>query len=760
MIKKLHEIDFNKELQEDYKKADKFMLIIIFIHWLFVSTLSAYMYSTYLIGVLFGGLLFAVSLLTYKLFSGTLIMRIIVGLILLTFTIISIQQNLGRIEMHFHVFIALAFLTIYKDFIPVIVSALFIAVHHLIFTYLQLENVTVFDTPIMIYNYGCSFEIAFLHAFYVIFELVVLVIIIKKTKDAFNSNVTYKNELRHSNEEIENVKLNLENVSDTIQDLIFYKDLDLKFIGLNDACCKLFGKEREEIIGKTDFDFLPQEVAQKVYDMDKQVLTSKKSVFFEEDIPDSNGNIRNFATQKHVLRNKEGNVYGIVGSVKDITEQKKAEQEIKQLHKNTTDSIEYASLIQSALIPDKSLFKNYFNDYFAIWQPKDIVGGDIYLFEELRDRNEFLLMVIDCTGHGVPGAFVTMLVKAIERQIISKIENDRSIEVSPAWILSYFNRTMKKLLQQESEESLSNAGLDGGIVYFNKEKNLLKFAGAETPLFYIEDGELQTIKGNRHSIGYKKSDIEYEFKDHTIPLKEGMKFYLTTDGYFDQNGGGKGFPFGKKRFTTLIEKNHNTSFADQQEFLLYEIQKYQGDEQRNDDVTVIGFEILNDSNQFNKEIIIEYDGILTQGIIAHTAEIIEKKILNIGMMGKISTVAIELLQNMMHYGEGEGSFELINYYDYYGIKAKNIVLKEGKNKIEEILLEIKSLDEAEIKKRYRELRRSGENTHGKGGGIGLYEIAKLVKSIEYQFVEVDENTYTYEFTAQIASKKKEDKKID
>jgi serine phosphatase RsbU (regulator of sigma subunit) len=278
--------------------------------------------------------------------------------------------------------------------------------------------------------------------------------------------------------------------------------------------------------------------------------------------------------------------------VTDITKQKKIEQEIRALHKHTRESIEYASLIQHSLIPSNDLFRKYFSDYLTIWHPKDIVGGDIYLFDELRDENECLLMVIDCTGHGVPGAFVTMLVKAIERQISTMITNNAIKEVSPSWILEYFNKTMKKLLRQEDDEAISNAGFDGGILYYNKKEKLIKYAGAETSLVYVDaSGEVNTIKGNRHSIGYKKSDANFEFKEHIIEAQEGMKFYLTTDGYLDQNGGEKGFPFGKKRFGNIIKEYHNYSFADQQEVLLNSMFEYQGDEERNDDVTVIGIKI-------------------------------------------------------------------------------------------------------------------------------------------------------------------------
>ena len=152
---------------------------------------------------------------------------------------------------------------------------------------------------------------------------------------------------------------------------------------------------------------------------------------------------------------------------------------------------------------------------------------------------------------------------------------------------------MKKLLQQESVESISNAGFDGGIIYYNKKENIIKYSGAETALFYIDErDELQTIKGSRHSIGYKKSDSNYEFKEHIIEVKDGMKFYVTTDGYIDQNGGKKGFPFGKKHFANLIFENRDEIFSHQKEILLNALDTYQKDEERNDDITIVGFKGL------------------------------------------------------------------------------------------------------------------------------------------------------------------------
>ena len=271
---------------------------------------------------------------------------------------------------------------------------------------------------------------------------------------------------------------------------------------------------------------------------------------------------------------------------------KEKTKELRTLNMEMRDSIEYASFIQSALIPQKQKLEKYFDDSFAIWKPKDIVGGDIYLFEELRNDDECLLMVIDCTGHGVPGAFVTMLVKAIEREIVAKISKS-DYDISPAIILQHFNATMKKLLKQESIDALSNAGFDGGIVYINKKDKILRYAGANTPLFYIQDDKLQTIKGDRHSIGYKKSDANYQFNDYTIDINKETYVYLTTDGYVDQTGGEKGLVFGKKRFLHIIRENYKKPFEKQKDIFIDTLMEYQSDSHTRDDTTLIGFKLGN-----------------------------------------------------------------------------------------------------------------------------------------------------------------------
>ncbi len=283
-----------------------------------------------------------------------------------------------------------------------------------------------------------------------------------------------------------------------------------------------------------------------------------------------------------------------LGIITDITEQRQREEQIKDLHRKVTDSIKYASLIQHSLIPNNNIFEKYVDDYFVLWKPRDIVGGDIYLLEELRNDDEVLIMLIDCAGHGVPGAFVAMLVKAIERQIVGEILNS-NVDVSPAKILTFFNKNMKTILRQNSDNFISNAGsnagFDGGILYYNKKDKIIKYAGAKVPLYLIKNGKLKVIKADRHSIGYKRSKANFEFKDNIIKIDSDIRLYITTDGYLDQSGEDR-LPFGKKRFQELIIESNMESFEEQKIILLDKFLEYKGKNRVNDDVTVIGMKFI------------------------------------------------------------------------------------------------------------------------------------------------------------------------
>jgi len=197
-------------------------------------------------------------------------------------------------------------------------------------------------------------------------------------------------------------------------------------------------------------------------------------------------------------------------------------------------------------------------------------------------------MLVDCTGHGVHGALMTMLVKAIQLNIINELSHSNK-PISPSEILSKFNVSIKAILKQYSKDSASNAGFDGAILYYNKKDKTIKFASANVPMFYLEDEEIHYIRGDKRSVGDIFTELDYKYHEYDIPLSEKTKFYLTTDGFLDQIGGEKELPFGKERFKELILKYHNLDFKTQKELFMEELLKYQGSQPRTDDIAVVAF---------------------------------------------------------------------------------------------------------------------------------------------------------------------------
>jgi len=262
-------------------------------------------------------------------------------------------------------------------------------------------------------------------------------------------------------------------------------------------------------------------------------------------------------------------------------------KELSKVNKNIKESIEYASFMQEAILPSLDILKNYAQDYFVYWKPRDIVGGDIYFISELKSQNEIIIMVIDGVGHGVSGAFLTILVKAIERQIIAEIDSGK-LEPSPSKILQYFNKSIKTMLKQD-KSSKSNTGFDGGILYYNKDKNICKYSGAKTDLYLIKEKRLEIIKGDRKNVGFVRTKIDQQYTEHQFTIEKGSKLYITTDGIIDQEGLNN-TSYGKDKFQKLLLKNHQHPFMTQRELIKESFHAFKGILKQSDDVTILAIE--------------------------------------------------------------------------------------------------------------------------------------------------------------------------
>lgn len=255
--------------------------------------------------------------------------------------------------------------------------------------------------------------------------------------------------------------------------------------------------------------------------------------------------------------------------------------ELNEKNLKIMDSIEYAKMIQQSILPQEKDLKSIFKDYFIIWKPKDVVGGDFYWVKKF-DNGSFILAVGDCTGHGVPGALMTMTVNSILNHMVDYKNLD-----SPSYILSALNLLVKKTLQNRSDK-FADDGLDIGIVSVLGDGRLV-FAGARISLYIAGKNGLTVIKGENKSIGYKRTCDNLEFTDRYVDISDNNVIYLTTDGYPDQNGGDKNYSMGKRAFEKIIDAIYMLPLTKQKDIFEEELKKYMGCEVQRDDITVIGF---------------------------------------------------------------------------------------------------------------------------------------------------------------------------
>jgi len=258
---------------------------------------------------------------------------------------------------------------------------------------------------------------------------------------------------------------------------------------------------------------------------------------------------------------------------------------IETKNKDITDSINYAKKIQDAILPEEEYISNALPNSFIFFKPRDVVSGDFYWFSEQHELN--IIVLADCTGHGVPGALMSM----IGTSLLSEIVNHRGI-TNPGEILDNLDTGIQKAFKKYLSDEIENKdGMDISICTIDKSNTKLLYAGAFRPLIKIKNGAMEEYRGNRFPIGGGSSYKKTTFTTHEITIKKGDNFYMFSDGFPDQFGGIKEKKYMNKQFKKLLMTINPQPSSSKLKLLEKAFTDWKGEIEQLDDILVLGFEI-------------------------------------------------------------------------------------------------------------------------------------------------------------------------
>lgn len=331
-----------------------------------------------------------------------------------------------------------------------------------------------------------------------------------------------------------------------------------------------------------------RELEQKVIERTAEIVTQKEEIETQRDnIEEKNEELNQLVEEISTQRD-------------DITRKKET---IEKIHYEVSQSIDYAQRIQTSILSDVNILIDNISDHFVLFKPKDIVSGDFYWWENLE--NHTIITAADCTGHGVPGAFMSMLGVSFLREIVTK-----EYITHPGVILRKIRKEIIKSLKQKGEMGESKDGMDMALISICHDTNVVQFAGANNPLYIVTDSDIniQTIdaevkhfnidnsnkqlieiKPDKMPIGiYQKMD---KFICHEIKVQKGDLVFMFSDGYADQFGGEKGKKFMYKPFKRILLENADKTMTEQKKILNETFEKWKGKNEQIDDVLIIGIKI-------------------------------------------------------------------------------------------------------------------------------------------------------------------------
>jgi len=383
--------------------------------------------------------------------------------------------------------------------------------------------------------------------------------------------------IAEANKELEQLSIVASRTDNVV--LILKPNGDIEYV--NESFSKLNKITLDEILAKK-LNIFTSSNNSAIREFVDEAVSTKRSVKYESyNTKDPENKVWEASTLTPIF-DENDQIKKIIIIDSDITESKRQQKIIEQKNKDITDSISYAKKIQHAILPEDKLIQKYIPNSFVLYMTKDIVSGDFYWFAHMNEVS--IIAAIDCTGHGVPGAFMSL----IGYNLLNKIVNEQKI-IDPKDILFELNNGVLETLYKN--ESQSKDGMDCAICKINHKTNTLDYAGAMRPLWVVNNGELTEVKADKIPIGTKQADREEKiaYTTHTFNLNKGDSFYIFTDGYADQFGGQKEKKYSTGKFKELILKNSSLDFKTQHDNIKAEHLAWKGPHEQVDDILVIGF---------------------------------------------------------------------------------------------------------------------------------------------------------------------------
>ncbi|PWJ39240.1 SpoIIE family protein phosphatase [Sediminitomix flava] len=382
----------------------------------------------------------------------------------------------------------------------------------------------------------------------------------------------------------------LQTIFDAVPQPIFITETKGRILKANRAAENFYAPKGESLIGlNTDYLFRNTKDEKGLL---SEVKRKKIVDEYEVDLIKNDNSIHPTLVYMRPVRYNRDTSY--LGSIVDLTtvkamqkELEETNQELKHQHESKIKSIRYAETIQRSILPSKKISESMFPENFILYKPKDIVSGDFYWMSEHKDGKK-LVGVIDCTGHGVPGAFVSM----VGNNILSEIIYQKGI-LDPAEILDRLDKGLVKALQQE--DGINDDGMDIGLCLVESIDNgqtKVTYSGSKNTSYFHTKNELQELKGDRRAIGgIKRSQkATKQFTNHEVLLEKGDMLYLTTDGFQDQHNGERD-KLGSVKFKQLLDYSSKLEPCEQRGLLEAALAKHQAEEYQRDDITILGIRI-------------------------------------------------------------------------------------------------------------------------------------------------------------------------